>query len=252
MTLVNDGEKINGEYFYRKYKIPISLQGSIIDSTLSLTESTDRGKAYIKANISGNKIEGEWKNKNKSYEIHAQALSNSYKDLVTDIIIGGTETNRELKVIFKNGIIQDLSFDSLTSRPLIIFEDFTFDGQPDMRILELETSGNSSFSYFEYNSERKRFIGASPEISNLVSPRILHHEKTILSISRDGCCLYQAQKIQPNEYRLAEYDYDSKSGHEQIENLETKEKSSKPINKDYFEQNYLKLIGIGANDKKQP
>jgi len=64
--------------------------------------------------------------------------------------------------------------------------------------------------------------------------------------------LYQAQKIQPNEYRLAEYDYDSKSGHEQIENLETKEKSSKPINKDYFEQNYLKLIGIGANDKKQP
>lgn len=244
MTLTNTSGKILGSYFYTKYKSPIALHGSILDSKLSLIENTTKGDAYIDAEIKEGTVTGTWQLKEKSHKIHAQALSKPYETIIKEVsLVEQDSTSKTLSIIFTNGKSQNIDVSILEQSTLIVFEDFTFDGYPDMRILELEAGGNSSFIYFVYDPVIEKYITSSPEISSLVNPKIFHSENIITSTSKDGCCSYHAKKILPKELHSASYDYDSKLGQEIITNKITGQESIKQINEKYFEEHYLNFMG---------
>jgi hypothetical protein len=240
MTLSTSNSKVLGSYFYVKYKTPITLSGSFSDSKLLLIEKTVHGDAHINAEIKEDTIDGIWELNGKHHKIHSKSLSKSYKSMIREInILNEDNENQTLSISFRNGTSQKIDISILEPSTLILFEDFTFDGYPDMRILELEAGGNSSFIYFDYDVKTGNFVTSSNEISRLVNPEIFHSEKIIISTSRDGCCTYRATKILSKEVHSANYDFESKTGNETIKNKETGNESRKSINAKYFEDNYL-------------
>lgn len=240
ITLSRTEDRILGSYFYTRYKTPIALHGSFSGSKLFLIEETNNGEAHIDAEIKGGTISGTWKLKERTHEIHAQPLSKPYETIIEKINISEQgSTSKTLSITFKNGTNQSLDISTLEKSTLIIFEDFTFNGYPDMRILELEAGGNSSFIYFEYDVATEKYVASSSEIRNLINPNIIHNEKIITSVSKDGCCTYHANKIMPNEIHTVIYDYESKTGHATIINKKTGQETRKSINAEYFEGNYL-------------
>lgn len=244
MTLSTTRDRVIGSYFYTRYKTPIALHGSTSGSKLLLIEKTINGEAYIDADIKEGTLRGTWELKGKIHKVHAQALSKSHEAIVKEInILEQDITSRALSIIFKNGTNQNIDIPTLEQSTLIIFEDFTFDGYPDMRILELEAGGNSSFIYFEYDVSTGKYVTSSSEISHLVNPNIIHSEKIITSASKDGCCIYHAKKILAKELHSASYDYESKSGHVAIINKATRQETIKPISEKYFKDNYLNFMG---------
>lgn len=252
MTLSAQKGNVSGDYFYSKYKVSIPLHGSISDSKLHLVEKTLNGDAYIDAEKKEGTIDGTWELNGKAHKIHAQALSKSYEDIIKGVdVTKQDDPNKTLNIIFKNGINQSIDISTLEDSTLIIFEDFTFDGYPDMRVLELEAGGNSSFIYFEYDVTTGTYVNSSAEIRDLVNPRIIHSENTIMSTSRDGCCVYYVKKILPKESHFAIYDFESKSGHVTITNKATGDVSTKPIGEDYFEDNYLSFTGSIKSSRDQ-
>lgn len=240
MTLSTTSGKVLGDYFYTKYNSPITLSGSLSDSKLLLIEETTNGAAHINAVIKEGTISGTWELNGKSHKIHSKALSKSYENIIRTIDVSdeGNE-NKILSITFIDGTSQNIEISTLEKSTLIIFEDFTFDGYPDMRILELEAGGNSSFIYFDYDVKNGNFTPSSSEINRLANPKIFHGEKIIISTSRDGCCTYHATKILPTEVHSASYDFESKTGIETIKNKETSIESKKSIHEKYFEDNYL-------------
>ncbi|MBU1331792.1 MAG: hypothetical protein KJ884_11990 [Gammaproteobacteria bacterium] len=244
MTLSTTNGKVLGNYFYTKYNSPITLSGSLSDSKLLLIEETTNGTAHINAAINEGTISGTWALNGKSHNIHSKALSKSYENIIKKIDVSdkGNE-NKTLSITFIDGTSQTIEISTLEKSTLIIFEDFTFDGYPDMRILEIEAGGNSSFIYFDYDAQNRKFKISSDEISRLVSPKIFHSEKIIISISRDGCCTYHAIKISPTEVFSASYDFESKTGSEILKNKGVGSELEKPITENYFEDNYLNFKG---------
>jgi hypothetical protein len=244
MTLSTASGKVFGNYFYTKYNSPITLSGSLSDSKLLLTEETINGNAYINAQIKEGSINGTWELNGKSHKIYSKALSKSYETIIKEIDVSdeGNE-NKILSITLIDGTSQNIEISTLEKSTSIIFEDFTFDGYPDMRILEVETGGNSSFIYFDYDAKNRKFKTSSNEISRLVSPKIFHSEKIIISTSRDGCCTYHAIKILPTEVLSASYDFESKTGSEIIKNKGTGSDLKQPITEKYFEDNYLNFKG---------
>jgi hypothetical protein len=249
MTLSTTSGKVFGSYFYTKYNSPITLSGGLSDSKLLLTEETINGDAYINAQIKEGSINGTWKLNGKSHKIHSKALSKSYETIIKKINVSNKDNeNKSLSITFVDGTNQNIDISTLEKSPLIIFEDFTFDGYPDMRILEIEAGGNSSFIYFNYDAQSRKFKTSPNEISRLVSPKIFHSEKIIISTSRDGCCTYHAIKISPTEVISASYDFDSKTGSEVRKNKEAGSESKQLITEKYFEDNYLNFkSGAGKN-----
>lgn len=240
LTLSFKGEEVVGDYFYEKYKVPIALHGKLSGSELLLIEKTIKGEAYIGAEKKGGFISGAWSLNGRVHEVYVQALSKSYRDIVNEVKVLKQEgLVRTLLISFKNGAEQNIDVSVLEDEVLVIFEDFTFDGYPDMRVLELEAGGNSSFLYFDYDVSAGRYVSSSSEINDLVSPRIVHSKKAIISISRDGCCIYQAKKILPKELHFATYDFDSRSGYVNIINRVSGGVAKKPISEKQFEDDYL-------------
>jgi len=205
------------------------------------------GDAYIDLENKGGVISGEWALGRKRYKVQAKALSRSYKDLIGEIKVvaqGGADKN--LVISFAGGKRQNIRFSTLESSVLIVFEDFTFDGYPDLRILELEAGGNSSFIYFDYDVEAGQYVESSAELRALVSPRVIHSENFIISVSKDGCCVYQVKKIMPSETHLARYDFDSNAGSLSIISRAGKDRSRKPITEKQFKDGYLNYMSHGV------
>lgn len=147
MTLNMNNKAVLGEYFYTKYKAPIALHESIDDSRITLTESTPNGEAHINATIKAEAISGVWQHNKKTHGVHLEPLSTSYKNIINTIIVTRLDSGtRLLRLNFKSGVNQNIEIEPLTKFTSIIFEDFTFDGYPDMRILELE-AGETALSY---------------------------------------------------------------------------------------------------------
>lgn len=247
LTLSYQDDQVAGNYFYEKYKAPIALHGNTSGTSLLLIEETMNGDAYIDLENKGGVISGEWALGRKRYKVQAKALSRSYKDLIGEIKVvaqGGADKN--LVISFAGGKRQNIRFSTLESSVLIVFEDFTFDGYPDLRILELEAGGNSSFIYFDYDVEAGQYVESSAELRALVSPRVIHSENVIISVSKDGCCVYQVKKIMPSETHLARYDFDSNAGSLSIISRAGKDRSRKPITEKQFKDGYLNYMSHGV------
>jgi hypothetical protein len=249
MTLSITNDSVFGSYFYKKYRSPIPLGGSVFGSKLMLTEVADNGGARIEAELKKDGIEGIWSLNEESHITKYKALSKSYLTIIDKIdVLRGDDENKILAITFVDGASQKIDLPLIEERTLIIFEDFTFDGYPDMRILELEAGGNSSFIYFDYNSAINKFESSSKEIGRLVDPKIFHDEKVIISVSRDGCCIYHAIKILPKEIRLANYDFESKVGSEITKDKSAQGESKRAISEKYFEENYLKFKYVSGKN----
>lgn len=88
---------------------------------------------------------------------------------------------------------------------------------------------------------------SSVEINDLVSPRVIHSQKAIMSVSRDGCCVYQAKKVLPKELHLATYDFESGSGYVGVINKITGEVAKEQISERQFKDGYLDFMSpVGA------
>lgn len=243
MTLSAKKDRVVGSYFYDRYKVPIALHGSVSGSRLLLIEETIAGNAYVELENSRGIISGAWVLGERKYKVQAKALSVSYQDLITEIeVVGIDSADKKLLINFIGGERQSIEFSTLEASVLIIFEDYTFDGFPDMRILEFEAGGNSSFIYFDYDVATGRYVNSSAEISALVSPRVIHNERAVISISKDGCCVYQVKKITPKEVHFANYNFDSKVGFLSIASRDTGGVSKKPITQKQFEESYLSYM----------
>lgn len=195
MTLSVSGEKVLGSYSYKKYGVPIPLSGNVIGSKLLLVEKTAGGDARIDVELKEGDIDGVWMRNGKLLDVECKALSKPYSVMIKKIDVLKREGKCSvLAISFVEGISQELMVSVMDERFLIIFEDFTFDGYPDMRVLEFEAGGNSSFIYFDYDAESKKFKLPSSGVGGLMESRVVHEEKAIVSISKDGCCIYYAKK----------------------------------------------------------
>jgi len=80
-------------------------------------------------------------------------------------------------------------------------------------------------------------------MSMLSSPKVLHSEKAILSLSRDGCCRYIAYKSVSNEKHSAEFEYEKLRGVERVTDVRTNTTITNSISQEEFEQKYLTPMG---------
>lgn len=221
---------------------PIMLAGSLKKQNINLKALRDNSvTARIKAEIKDDgMIDGTWEGEER-HQIQIAPSSKSFNETIIDIGLNGTS----LIVMPKNGPEQIIPISVLTDSVSVVFEDFTFDGYADMRILELEAGGNSSYIYFEYLPSANAFVKARAEISNLTNPLVIHGKKLITGLIKDGCCRYSATIVDAGKTYSAEYDYLSESGKEIITDSASGLKSQAPITKQVFEENYLTVIQKG-------
>ena len=78
----------------------------------------------------------------------------------------------------------------------------------------------------------------------LSSPKVLHSEKAILSLSKDGCCRYIASKSVGNERHSAEFEYEKLTGVERVTDIKTNTTITNAINKEDFERKYIAPLGV--------
>jgi len=242
MTLSETDGDIIGGYHYKKYGTSIPLRGSIENSHITLIEKSTLGEAKISAELDNQLMIGTWKGSGISHSIHASALSKSYTNLINGIDISKNHQNTNITIIFIDGRTQNLGVETLTDTTSIVFEDYNFDGFPDLRVLESSTGSNATYIAWTYEPSKKLFE-YSEEMSMLSSPKVLHSERAILSLSRDGCCRYIASKSVGHEKHFAEFEYEKLTGVERVTDLKTNTTTTRSISQKYFERKYLNPIG---------
>lgn len=242
MILENNNGEVHGKYIRENEGPAVAVTGAYNGNILELIEKRDStGTARINAQRKGSgKIEGTLKDE-KRYKFHATPSSKSYKETIDKI----ASNEKSLIISLIKGADQIIPIDTLTDSLSITFEDFTFDGYADMRILELEAGGNSSYIYFEYIPATQKFIKAKPEIYNLINPMIIHGKKLITGLNKDGCCHYSATIIDDSNIYTADYDYISEKGTETVSNRASEALTTTSINKEVFEEKYLAIIQKG-------
>lgn len=242
LRLSETNGSISGGYHYEKYGTAIPLRGSIAKNRVTLQEKTDLSDAKIIAELNNQLIHGVWRSKKSTHAFRAKALSQSYKKLISSIDTSSHNHGKQITITFKDKRTQTFEIEILTETITIIFEDQNFDGLPDMRVLENDSTANTTYIAWNYNPTKEIFEPAK-DISTLPNPKILHSERAILSLSRDGCCHYIASKAVQRETHSAEFDYAEHIGTEHITNTKTKETQKKSIDKEYFEKKYLTPMG---------
>jgi hypothetical protein len=95
LKIEKNGDSLNGEYYYTKFRLPIPLKGTIKDNVIDLTEFDIDGNATgnFKGQMKGSAIEGIW------------SKPNGQKRKIFTLI----ETNKEYSV--KNENIEDQATD---------------------------------------------------------------------------------------------------------------------------------------------
>lgn len=242
MTLSETEGDIVGGYRYTKYGTDIPVQGSIENNHMTLTERTAVSEAEITAEINNQLVQGLWKSDSVSHSFHVSALSKSYKNLISGVEISKNNLSTDIAIKFLDGRSQNFEIETLTNTTLIVFEDLNFDGLPDLRVLESTTGPNRTYIAWTYEPSEKTFE-YSEEMSILSSPKVLHSEKAILSLSRDGCCRYIASKSVENEKHSAEFEYEKLIGVERVIDFKTNTTTTNSIRKEYFERKYLTPMG---------
>ncbi|MCG6542028.1 hypothetical protein MCB86_18295 [Pseudomonas sp. KSR10] len=242
MSLEFIGSNVAGKYIYKKYKKPIDVTGGYNGKNINLAELHD---GAVAANIHAIKkdaaFEGTWQDK-KTYYFHVKSASKSYKDLIKSI----APSERGITIYFKNGLNQEIDAGTLTDSLSITFEDFTFDGYPDVRILELEGGGNSSYIYYEYDPSTLKYIKSAPEINGLINPLVIHGKKLLAGFIKDGCCSYSVVTIDEHQIRRAEYNYVQGAGKEKITDKYSQKVVERPISKEEFEVDYFSFVQKGS------
>ena len=242
MSLEFIGNNVAGKYIYKKYKKPIDVTGGYKGKILNLVELHDGvAVANIHAVKNDAALEGAWQDK-KIYPFHVKSTSKSYKDLIKAI----APSEKGITIYFKNGLNQEINAGTLTDSLSITFEDFTFDGYPDIRILELEGGGNSSYIYYEYDPGTLKYIKSAPEINGLVNPLVIHGKKLLAGFIKDGCCSYSVVTIDEHQIRRAEYNYVQGTGKERITDKLSKKVVERPISKEKFEVDYFSFVQKGS------
>jgi len=242
MTLSETDGDIVGGYHYKKYGTAIPLRGSIENNHIILIEKSTLGEAKISAKLDNQLMKGTWKGDRISHSIHASALSKSYKNLINRIDISKNHPNTDIAIKFIDGRTQNLEIETLTDTTSIVFEDYNFDGLPDLRVLETSTGSNRTYIAWTYEP-RKKIFEYSEGMSMLSNPKVLHSEKAILSLSRDGCCRYIASKSVGNEKYSAEFEYDRLRGVERATDFKTNTTITNSISQEDFERKYLTPMG---------
>lgn len=244
MILETTNTEVRGQYIdIEANDTPTHVSGTSDKHTLSLEEIRN---GVVTAKINAQKkdsgqFEGVWEGRNKR-QFHITASSTSYKEQIEKI--SSNETS--LIINPKSGPDQIIPINVLADTLSVIFEDFTFDGYTDMRVLELEAGGNESYIYFEYIPTTRTFSKASPEISSLTNPSVIYGKHLVTGLNKNGCCNYLATLIDANNIYRAEYDYLSESGNERITGRASGLVTEASISKEAFEQNYLTLIQKGS------
>ena len=238
MSLEFIGSNVAGGYVYKKYKKPIDVTGEYKGKKLNLAELHD---GAVAANIHAIKkdaaFEGTWQDE-KTYYFRVKPASKSYKDLIKSI--APSETG--ITIYFKNGLNQEIDADTLADSLSITFEDFTFDGYPDIRILELEGGGNSSYIYYGYDPGTLQYVKSVSEINDLVNPLVIHSKKLLSGFIKDGCCSYSVVTIDEHQIRRAEYNYVLGTGKERITDKFSKKVVERSISKEGFEVDYFSFV----------
>lgn len=242
MVLIEKENDVSGRYMYEKYKIPISLNGKITPEKLSLLESNVSNIANLEASIHEETLKGTWQDTKHTYRFEVIARSRSYKKIIDRIEIDSATQEKILNIELATGKKQKIKISTQTNPINIIFEDLNFDGFPDMRILEIEAGGNSAYSYYIYDLKNGIYSPAPAVFERLTSPVVSHYQKTIYSVSKDGCCKYSSEQVLPDTLRHAEYDYVSQTGKETLTNRTTGNKTQRLINRAEFEEDYLDKI----------
>lgn len=242
MTLSESNGSITGGYYYTKYGATIPLRGSIVNNHITLTEKTASSEAEITAEINKRLIQGIWKSDKASHSFHASALSKSYKNLIGGIDVFKNNESTNIVIKFIDGTSQAFEIETLTDTISIVFEDHNFDGLPDLRVLETSNGSNMTYIVWTYDPSKRTFEH-SKEMSMLSSPKVLHSEKAILSLSRDGCCRYIAYKSVSNEKHSAEFEYEKLRGVERVTDVRTNTTITNSISQEEFEQKYLTPMG---------
>lgn len=187
MTLTVSDGAVAGRYIYEKYNSPIMLSGSADKDGIELMEEgglfdlrKDRGGMY-----------GVWSNGKKTYEVKLKAASVSVREVV-ESVSGDSE---KIVVKFYNGASQEIPIEIAENLPRINFEDFNFDGFPDMEVLAVAGIANSSFLYYRYSPGEGRFVDSNKEMGSVNNPKVTHSRKSVMGFSKDGCCYYRVVLI---------------------------------------------------------
>jgi len=242
MTLSETNGAIVGGYFYQKYGKTIPLQGSIKNNHIKLTEKTASSEALLTADINMQLLQGTWRSDRTSHSFDALALSKSYKDIISRIDVSDRDEKKNITITFTDNKSQTFEAEISTDIVSIVFEDYNFDGFPDLKLLENSAGPNATYIAWTYNPSKKKFEH-SKKISSLTNPKVLHSEKAILSLSRDGCCRYIASKSIGKENYFAEFNYDKSKGIERVTDTKTKKTKTRSISQNHFERKYLTPMG---------
>ncbi|WP_141099370.1 XAC2610-related protein [Pseudomonas nitroreducens] len=228
-------EKVTGRYIYEKYNSPIMLSGNANKESIKLTE--DGGLFYLRKIRGG--MYGTWRNGKKTHEVKLKAASIPIREIV-ESVSGNSE---KIVVKFYNGTSQEIAIEIAENLPRINFEDFNFDGFPDMEVLAVAGIANSSFLYYRYNQSEGRFVDSNREMGKINNPRISHTQKSVMGLSKDGCCDYKVILIEDKGESTASYDYSKGAG-----NLKIKSPSGKlrdePLSESDFEIKFMRPYNL--------
>ncbi|MBT8767228.1 XAC2610-related protein [Metapseudomonas boanensis] len=233
MKLTFIENQVKGRYIYNKYENPINLSGKYRTKKLELSEA--EGVSFI-LNENNGWFSGVWSDGTSSHKANLAPSSKPLRETIRSISVAADE----VEIIFTEGMSQKISISSAEGLPKLEFEDFNFDGYPDMRILAVSGIPNSSYINYEYDPIKKAFISSRNEIKEINNPRVMHLRRTIMGFSKGGCCDYKYILISNDIHTVAEYDYIKESGY--IENTFPKAASPqrKTISRSEFEY-YVEL-----------
>jgi hypothetical protein len=148
----------------------------------------------------------------------------------------------EIIIVFANGQIQRWPIEVLENSVLFSFEDFNFDGFPDIKILSIGGIANSAYVYYTYNPGLERFEPSGYPMDEITNPKIIHSKKIVAGVSRANYYIYIVKKIDGSNLYTAEFDYEKKQGMEKVQRDNCWEERSNPISKDEFEKHYMSVV----------
>jgi hypothetical protein len=234
MSLRVSNGVVSGRYIYDKYNTPILLSGEIKLGGVFLREGDAKKFSLLQK---GESLNGVWSDGVSIYAVNLREEGESYKDII-ECISGSTE---KLIIKFRSGMVQEIPISIAEDSLNLIFEDFNFDGFPDLRVLAAGGISNSTYLYYEYDPAGRRFVQSSNRMDEVNNPKVMHARKIVAGLSREGCCSYKIILIGKNSELTAAYDYSKNSGYKVYATHGEKKGIREGISRSYFEKNFMEV-----------
>lgn len=233
--------KVKGECFKGEYN------GKEIYTTLN-------GKnVYLNYAKNGNNFEGVVKDSldNLLHKIEFKREGKSYKEIIESIELiskddpDGYECNYDVLLKYFNGAVHGIETSGQCGSNLtMIFEDFNFDGHPDLRITaDDDLDVNQNYDMYTYSLVEGVFV---KRFKGVTSPLVNYAQKVLFGITRVS---YVEQEIDVFDFNKDEFvryyfDYSSDEGGLIIYDANFNRKLHKPLNKDQYKELLGKLMKV--------